>query len=182
MQYGSGGYSGNQRLYTPSYGLQRSGPGQGGREKALPDIWWKASGVTTRPTSGLRLTVRHMDVPQYAGSQATHPLSQQKTPARLSLSDPATRPVQYRATSTRSSLSDNIPRRVLCRPQFTTVPTATSAPKANRTMLPPLPTSSSAPEDPPREEQEAEVSFTSSGESDSTSLEDSEEEVGLFFS
>lgn len=134
MQYGSSGYSGNHyRLYTASITSRKT------RNPPLPDILWKASGVTTRPTSGLRLTVKHVPSHTVAGLQATPLLSQQRP--CLSRSEPSRRSIHCADnTQRRHSLRDT---HLLSRPQQTSTVTAkipaAAPPKANRTMLPPLP-------------------------------------------
>ena len=173
MQYGGRAYSGDQRLYTPSLGSRKNGE----RGQTLPNILWKASGVLTRPTSGLRLTVQHVDVP------CPGPLTQRRN---SSSSEPSRPPaLQHRATtsqSTRRSLQNS---RLLSRPQHTTVPSAapsthTGAPKASRTMLPPLTPAPLVVDEPPPPEVDE---HSSTGPEDNSTLlgdSDSEEEVRVY--
>ena len=181
MQYGrSGGHPGGHRLVAP--GLAPRASERESRPGAFPDILWRASGVTTRPGSGLRVTVRHMDVPQHLSEpQGIPPLAQHTR--HHSRSEPTGRPLHYQPprNQRRSSLRDTprlLPRQTAH--SFPTEPPAafpatssTAHPKATRTMLPPLPVS------PPRCEEPAEEEEKSSNESqgESSSLEDSEEEV-----
>ena len=182
MQYGSNGHPGNQRFYTPNLGSRKNRE-RGAQENALPNILWKASGVTTRPTSGLRLTVTHVDDP-YAGHRMraqdtrdalTRP--PQHTSARLTRSGPAGQALHYMRTSTqhfprRSSLKDT---RLLSRPQqLSSVPSTPPAPKATRTMLPPLAAEPALIED---SDHSSEHPSTSNEDGSSSALEDSEEEV-----
>ena len=178
MQYGGRrGYSGDQRLYTPSLASRRSGE----RGQTLPDILWKASGVMTRPTSGLRLTVQHVDVP-HAGPQGP-PRAQRHN---SSCSEPGRPSVLQHRTATSQPIRRNLQNaRLLSRPQQTTVLHAatpsthhTAAPKASRTMLPPLTPAPPAVAEPPPVEVDDEHSSTGP-EDDSTLLgdSDSEEEV-----
>ena len=184
MEYGSNGHPGNQRFYTPNLGSRNRE--RGARENALPNILWKASGVTTRPTSGLRLTVTHVDDP-YAGHRMraqdtrdalTRP--PQHTSARLTHSDPAGQALHYMRTSTqhfprRSSLKDT---RLLSRPQqLSSVPSTPPAPKATRTMLPPLAAPAAEPALTEVSDHSSEHPSTSNGDGSSSALEDSEEEV-----
>ena len=173
MQYG-----GTNRLHTSGAASR-----EGERGRALPDILWRAAGVTTRPGSGLRLTVRHVEVPQLSGTLGMPPLTQQRTQSRLSRSEPCGRPLQL-PTQRRSSLRDT---RLLTRQQISpakphSVPplSSSTAPKASRTMLPPLPAPAPCSEGPrqPEGEGEKEEDRTSTGgssrSSSSSSLEDSE--------
>ena len=69
MHYGSSG-SKNTRLYTPSIGTRRLGEAVG----TLPNLVWRTQGATggrARPTSGLKLTITHVDVPS-APSRQSH--------------------------------------------------------------------------------------------------------------
>ena len=157
------------------------GPGLG--VNTLPNILWKASGVTTRPTSGLRLTVKNVNVPHPGpqGMQAARGALSQRTSARSTRSNPAGHPLQYlRATAQshvrRSGLGD---ARLLSRPQQSASSTASTAapqstPKAVRTMLPPLASSPPVAE-PPQGEGGSEQCSTDD-EEDSSPLEDSDSE------
>lgn len=178
QQYGgsSGHPAGSHRLsHLASRGSER-----GSRPGALPDILWRASGVTTRPGSGLRLTVRHMDVPQHHSEpHGMPPLTPQ---SRLSRSEPTGRPLQCGPPShqRRSSLRDTprlLPRQTT--PSFSTQPSSipppgsSTAPKATRTMLPPLPVSPPQCGEPANEDEKA----STDSQRESSSLEDSEDEV-----
>ena len=184
MQYGgrSGGHhTGRHRLITPSLAPRAAGEREG-RPSALPDILWRASGVTTRPGSGLGLTVRHVDVPQHH-SEAMPPLTaaQGKTNARLSRFEPSGRPIQYQPPCShhqrRSSLRDALLSRQKVQPSALLLASGSSTaahPKATRTMLPPLPLVRSPPPQPAEQEEKA---SSSSSQDASSSLEDSEDEV-----
>lgn len=171
-QYGArgGGYSGNHRLYTPSFGSRAP------RVDTLPNILWKVSGVTTRPASGLRLTVKNVNVP-HAGLQEMRVIPEdsrstlsQRTSARFSRPDPTNHPLRATAQSHLGrSTGLGLPSR-----QQQSTPTA---PKATRTMLPPITTSPTSPlTDEPL--QTSEHSSTSNqGVSSSLEESDSEDEV-----
>ena len=165
---------GDQRLYTPSLGSGRNGE----RGQTLPNILWKASEVMTRPTSGLRLTVQHVDVP-YAG-QRGRLLTQRGNSSRSEPSRPPA--LQHRTTTSQSTRRSLQNPRLLSRPQQTppsaAPSTRTCALKASRTMLPPLTPAPPVVADPPPAEVDDEHSSTGP-EDDSTLLgdSDSEEEV-----
>lgn len=157
-----GGYSGNKRLYTPSFG-SRAPQGE-----TLPNILWKASGVTTRPASGLRLTVKNVNVP-HAELQEVRVVPDDtfsRTSGRLSRTN---YPLQATASSNVGRSTDRRlpPRQV----KQTTTPTA---PKATRTMLPPIATSPPVTE-PLQGEDVSKFSSTSSQDV-SSPLEDSDSE------
>ena len=183
MQYG--GSNGSHHHYTP-------GPASRGGERGragLPDIGllWRANGVTTRPDgSGLRLTVKHVELPGHSGALAMPALPQGRGQTRLSRSEPTGRPLQLN-TQRRASLRDT-PRLLSRAQQLPGKPgsllpqasvSSSTAPKASRTMLPPLPANS--PGDGARqqlleEEREEEISTNNSSERGSSSLEESDEE------
>lgn len=171
-QYGArgGGYSGNQRLYTPSFGSRAP------RVDTLPNILWKVSGVTTRPASGLRLTVKNVNVP-HAGLQEmgvipedSRSVLSQRTSARFSRPDPTCHRTAQSHTGRSTGLRDaRLPSR-----QQQATPTA---PKATRTMLPPITTSPTSPPDDEPLLTSEHSSTSNQGVSSSLEESDSEEEV-----
>ena len=172
MQYGGRGYSGDQRLYTPSLGSRRGG-------QTLPNILWKSSGVVTRPTSGLHLTVRHVDVP-HGGTQGVPPA--QRRPSTRSEPSRTLEERETTAGSRRSGRSSLQNTRLLSRPQQTAVShtaapsTHVSAPKASRTMLPPITPAPPVAAEPPAQVEEDGGHSSTDLENNSSPPEDSDSE------
>lgn len=174
-QYGArgGGYSGNHRLYTPSFGSRAP------RVDTLPNILWKVSGVTTRPASGLRLTVKNVNVP-HAGLQEmgvipedSRSVLSQRTSARFSRPDPTNHLLRSTAQSHTGRSTGLRDPRLPSRQQQAT-PTA---PKATRTMLPPITTSPTSPPDDEPLPTSEHSSTSNEGVSSSQEESDSEDEV-----
>lgn len=162
-----GGYSGNHRLYTPSFGSRAP------RVDTLPNILWKASGVMTRPASGLRLTVKHVNVPRAdmrVIPEDSRSISSQRSSARFSRSDPPLRATAQLHTGRSNGLKDG---RLPSRQQQSTP----SAPKATRTMLPPITTSPTSPVADERLQTSEPSSGSNQGVSSSLENSESEEEV-----
>lgn len=172
QQYGARGcgYSGNKRLYTPSFGSRAP------QVETLPNILWKASGVTTRPASGLRLTVKNVNVP-HAGLQEMRGIPDDtlsRTSGRLSRTSHPLRATAQSNVGRSTGLRDTrLPHRQV---KQSTTPTA---PKATRTMLPPITTSPPVTDPLPREDESEHSSTSNQDVSSLLEDSDSEEEVSL---
>lgn len=170
MQHGAGGYPGNRRLYTPNLGI-RVGHRERTGEGALPDILWKISGVTTRPTNDLRPMITN--VPNAGVHPHVGTVPRERPAGRLSFSDSSAIGT-LRSPAYQQARRNSEEGRLLYRPRAGPCSPATpSVPKASRTMLPPLPPGKAAAL--PTEEEKS-VASTTTNEEGSSPLEESEEE------
>ena len=106
MHYGTSG-SRNTRLYTPNIGARRLGE-HGAGVGVLPNLVWRpraaGASVTGRPSSGLKLTIRHVDVPSRESHRCDTAVTEPLRPAtqlrsRLSSRNDARQVMRKRQTS-----------------------------------------------------------------------------------